>query len=697
MRNFRSRIVDKKETLSDRELFTSHSCEEFFNTMIEGVTSLYGRVIKLFIKEEQNNDVACCYPHGNGFGLDININNVFMNGKDRETKFRMMKGLVLHECGHILFTDFKMCKQNVDAMNKNDLFPQPNNKRYEEYRQYVIMNNCTKQIISLWLSFDNILEDAFIERLLIALFHGYGQSLVLLRKEHYDTMETYEEMVDKGLKEWIIALNLLLCYAKFGKVKCNISNSKSKAVKFLLDNMETIESILTSDNAYIRQMMKNNLFIDYVLFIKEVQEDEKQDNSQQGSDSSQQGNSQQDGSQQSDGSQQGNSQQDSSQQENLSESLEKALNNLSQSLNSMPTSNNSAMANTNSVMPTSNQTGSFQNNNSSPTPIFESNGNDEVADGKTDPALEKLLNDTATEKVQEEVEEELTLEKLQAIKDVPYGKFHLRTTSNYNRAIITERNKIAYDIASERLLPISKKLQGNLKKELKDMREGGKETGLLSGRKLNTSALYRYDRKVMMKNIRPIDVPDMAVCLLVDESGSMSGNKIDCARDTAFIVYDFCTALKIPVAIYGHTSTHNHVDIYSYAEFNSVDGKDKYRIMDMQARNCNRDGYALRFAVSQLEKQPCDVKLMMIISDGSPNSYNYGQSEGKADIQQLLKEKSPKGINFITAGLGSDMHLIKRIYTEGLSERISAKFLEIDKLETLPKTFVNIIKRFLKK
>ena len=51
-------------------------------------------------------------------------------------------------------------------------------------------------------------------------------------------------------------------------------------------------------------------------------------------------------------------------------------------------------------------------------------------------------------------------------------------------------------------------------------------------------------------------------------------------------------ALGIPITIYGHSTDAGGVALYSYAEFDSVDNEDCYRLMDMCDRNGNRDGAA---------------------------------------------------------------------------------------------------------
>lgn len=88
-----------------------------------------------------------------------------------------------------------------------------------------------------------------------------------------------------------------------------------------------------------------------------------------------------------------------------------------------------------------------------------------------------------------------------------------------------------------------------------------------------------------------MDPINLAVGLLIDESGSMGGSdRITKARATAIVVQDFCEKLGIPIEIMGHTASCCHVELFSYASFDSVDRKDRYRLMDMSARSCNRDG-----------------------------------------------------------------------------------------------------------
>ena len=174
----------------------------------------------------------------------------------------------------------------------------------------------------------------------------------------------------------------------------------------------------------------------------------------------------------------------------------------------------------------------------------------------------------------------------------------------------------------------------------------------------------------------PNDRVDIAVAVLNDESGSMSSfDRITYARAASVILHDFCKCLEIPIAIYGHTEDYD-VELYSYAEFDSLDNKDQYRLMDMSSRSGNRDGAAIRFVAERLLQRPEVIKLLFIISDGQPAAEGYFGTEAEADIRGIKQEYTRKGLRFIAAAIGSDKPNIHRIYGDC--------YLDITNLEKLP-------------
>jgi nitric oxide reductase activation protein len=195
---------------------------------------------------------------------------------------------------------------------------------------------------------------------------------------------------------------------------------------------------------------------------------------------------------------------------------------------------------------------------------------------------------------------------------------------------------------------------------------------------------------VFYKNALPTEAPEMAIALLVDESGSMSyGDRATYARASAIILYDFCRSLNIPIMVYGHSTGYTKegfcVDLYSYAEFDEIGGSDRYRMMDISARSSNRDGAAIRFVAEQLSKRPEEVKIFILISDGQPADYGYEGTAAEDDLRGIKREYTKKGILFIAAAIGEDKENIERIYGDS--------FLDITDLNKLPVALTNVVKR----
>ena len=239
------------------------------------------------------------------------------------------------------------------------------------------------------------------------------------------------------------------------------------------------------------------------------------------------------------------------------------------------------------------------------------------------------------------------------------------------------------------LLDISRQLQRSLVQKLKDQQRGGKQTGLVMGRRLDAHALCRNDGKVFYKNNLPNEIPKIAVGLLLDQSGSMScGDRSTYARAAAIILYDFCQSLGIPIMVYGHSTSGRGVSLYSYAEFDSIDRDDKFRLMDISARASNRDGAALRFVAEQLSKRSEEVRLLMLVSDGQPAASGYSGTAAEEDLRGIKQEYKRKGILFVAAAIGDDKQNIERIYGDS--------FLDITDLNQLPAKLTAVIKRFLR-
>ena len=139
--------------------------------------------------------------------------------------------------------------------------------------------------------------------------------------------------------------------------------------------------------------------------------------------------------------------------------------------------------------------------------------------------------------------------------------------------------------------------------------------------------------------------------------------------------------------VYGH-STGAGVDLYSYAEFDAIDQDDRYRLMDISARDSNRDGAALRYVAERLTRRTEDVKLLMLVSDGQPADTGYYGTAAEEDLRGVKQEYQRKGVLFVAAAIGNDKENIERIYGDS--------FLDISDLNKLPVKLAGIIKRFIR-
>lgn len=307
--------------------------------------------------------------------------------------------------------------------------------------------------------------------------------------------------------------------------------------------------------------------------------------------------------------------------------------------------------------------------------------------------IEELLDRMAEYDACKSVEGERLKALNELAQNISYGNIHTGIHVRVNRmSAVSEAMIDQYNQVAPQLLMISKQLQRSLIHALNDRRYGGRRTGLLLGRELDAHSLYRTDKRVFYKNNLPQEQPQMAVGLLLDESGSMDGVRSVYARASAIILYDFCHALGIPVMVYGHSTfavgNKEGLDMYAYAEFEDIDGNDKYRLMDICARKNNRDGAALRYVAERLSKRSEAIKLLIVVSDGHPLAVGYSGRPAEEDMRGVKREYQKKGLMFVAAAIGSDKEDIERIYGDS--------FMDITDLKQLPVKLVSVVKKYIR-
>ena len=731
-------IAEKKAQLNSETIFSSPYYRDYLQNIADTISGKYGRgaIVETTYDTSENASVA----YTDGCGIHINMGNDLTQGIDT-TELKNISGIGLlgHEVGHILFTDFSILEKYMESLKKGKFYPKtPTAKQCKKliYRQNLqdiedVLAKAKPEICAFLFKvardLSNIIEDGYVERMMKQKFPGtVALGIQITDQKQAETSPSVKKMIDEGYEPYCIIANCLLLYAKTGQYN-NPDNLANEYVDVIADCEELIKEAVMEDDPKKRMSIVNLLIVYCWGFIQNrIDEIENQLSQKSNGDSSDSqsgtgGNSSEKSNGDSSDSQSGaggnspeksngdssdsqsgtggnspeNSDGDSSDSqsgtENSStgngngnypcpqsvEELLKKMEGETQSSSSVPQN-----IHTNSVLKQSN--GSYQD-----SPVSNNtSSNMENTMKSASEILEKTKEEMARKAVETEHEESLQ-KQLQDEAQRLRQQQNLKIRVDVRREEVTQQGKLTYPSAIAPLKPISKMLQKSILTVIKQRQRGFTERGLMMGTRLDSSSYYKADGKIFTKRCRPNDELNLAVAVLIDMSGSMDGKGISSARNMSLLIYDFCKSLHIPIMIYGHNAHYitNNVRLYSFADFDSIDGNDGFRIMNMEADDCNRDGTAIRFCADKLNKRTEEKKLFILVSDGLPSAYDR-EEDGIADVKGAKKECDRRGITFIAAAIDSDKEQIKAIYGE-------KSFLDISDLSKLPVTMAKLLARYI--
>lgn len=322
---------------------------------------------------------------------------------------------------------------------------------------------------------------------------------------------------------------------------------------------------------------------------------------------------------------------------------------------------------------------------------------------KTDADADAIMADTANALMQEFAEEaaesemddalardlEKSAKEKWAEKDKSGASLNDFSGFGYN--IMRTKNPLDFKDAYEKQimprLSVSRRIQSAMKQILRTRNGVAYRSGYYYGKNISPSSVAIKGKGAFRRPEKLEYSPDAAFGILVDCSGSMCGNKMQTAIVTASLLYDACLNLHYPVAVVGHdTNGGPSISLHACADYDRVDERDKFRILSMSAGGCNHDGAALAYLYKRMKKLPQENKILIIISDGAPNGYNFCGDAAKNYIGSLLNMAEKKWhIKTIAAGIGSDRDDLHEIYGD--------RFLDISDLTELPKKVLAIFRK----
>ena len=549
-------IADTRNKLTDEQLFASPRFSAYLTDIAEGATKRYKRSSK----------VRTCWDLSENAGIAVTDNRIIhLNAGNfltrsfptRSLRADSLIGLVGHECGHILFSDFTMLELYFQSLEKGRFYPKEPEavttaleKNLQDIKDCLSKKDeaAIKALSDISHSLVNIMEDVYIESRICDEFAGSFKTGILLNNLRFaEEMNTVQDEVNRQHHEVFIILNLLIQYAKAGDIN-NLGGYKGPYLNVVYDCIPLIDDAVYDDDAKTRFDAANQLLLllwPYMKsFIEQIREDLKNDTSQ--------------------------AQEDLSTQlakgipfPNGTERASKADKNSSM-LNHKETEDEEERARIQKVLDYEEgrmaleKTDSINEDGSGGTE-YENDfaGSGYVSQAEAD--MHRIMTQLAEDCVYSQYEEELTEELQQEAVKICYGNAHQGIHVRVNRmSYVSPEYMEAYQQAAPPLLLLSKRLQKQVSQQLKDYKSGGKLDNLPMGKRINVRNAVHNDGRIFYKMNLPNDRVDIAVAVLNDESGSMSSfDRITYARAASIILHDFCKCLEIPIAIYGHTEDYD--------------------------------------------------------------------------------------------------------------------------------------------
>ena len=641
MNKIREAVFRKQQLITDEELFASDNFLEFLQHAVNAAVQDTGREVRL----HRNKSISTAQTTG----TDIEINmfgSLVTVHEDRQDKYLTLLGEIVHEAGHCLYTDFVALNEVLWGVEKGELVYA--NEPKEEIKQKVKDLDWYRALYASTLKdLANIAEDSYINLRCLGYFGGYFQKGLKLTLK---TMaEGFEELQTSYWKACSVSPNVEMAQLK---LLCNACLMANNGVDVLNDpfaekedwfkrTMEALMPMLVDLRTERNSKKRWNLLHQMMEILTdhfpnpETTEEEK------------------------------------AIKDALSEEGEEGPQ--GEGRTKMP--------------------------KGSTYPIDEKRArsgkpgrSEDKEEGISEAELMKGPETVSEEMAEEALDEELTeTEQKEAGRFLTEGAHRYQPTkTSLKRETHISRDMIkSYDRDYKRIATSSKKTQRKLLSVLKERAYEGKINGLAQGKRISVNSIQRGDGKIFSKKLIPDGDPNLAVCVLVDCSGSMDGDRMDAARKAAILLDDVLTSVNVPHSVFGHTADRSgtgSLNMISYINFDEPTKKAKYRLANLRADYQNRDGNALEFCYQKLLKRPEERKLLIVISDGTPCAHGYGGSAANEHTQSIVKRYARK-VDTFAAAIGSDVPETKEIYGN--------RVLVIDDLAKLPTAFAMLVKNYV--
>lgn len=686
-------VHGKKKNITLKDFVESYAFGEFISIGAMSILQKHGvtKTVNTVTEYNENSDMVAytdntvCY---------VNAASEMFDGMDEngelsiEQSYDLILGAVFHEMGHVIYTDFAASEKRTKEVLKNDILPKVKSGVSKEHidtlkiikdqldKGYLIQDSTGFSIplnafvLNLFQSFDNIVEDGRIEKLLLEEDYGFGgycHGLEVMRKKHADEILSSNKSIEE--EDLISFSNMMLGYAKYSIVPEKMDNFP------LFEEAIPVIDKMTSefDPEKFADRVLELVAISYPFFkdsIVEPPEDQDQNQNQQDQGEGSNNNN-------SNGFGNGTSPQDPG-----DDSEQKQNNgNKNRGMDSL----NDVMDGVKNAVDT--EVPTYMNDTPKPK-VKSSQQNDQNQDKNNQRGSDfgRILK-SAKEEAQEKEAEKNQTEHLEQVASKWSPEILSGSPDIYvidkNCADQAERREV--EKIEEKFNAKVKKAARNIESHIQQDMRTRTAKRKFTGKKFNAGKVVNNDLRYFENKAVQKDVPVTAVALCIDQSGSMWGQRSQNAKEAAICLYDIFEQISnFDVGIFGHNYT-GSFHLHKYCDFGFKPKNIKYCLSKIDGCGSNYDAMAIRLIGDRLEEVPADLKIMFIITDGLPYSF---RSDYDVELRELVKDYKRAGVQVIITGIGDDIERLKELY-EGQN------FLDISDSSKLPDALVSLIRRKL--
>lgn len=695
-RRYRARIQMQTQKIREEEVFQSPEYLELLRSIARELTNGRLDTIRLYSDPTENSMGRC-----DGQRILLNLGN-----QVTESFFGLLQknlsliGVLGHECGHKNYSDFGLREKYIRGILNGIWYPHPpeaenlqEEQDLNEIRGYFEQKDpeALSLIAQVAAYLNNLLEDIYIEEKMCIRFPGSIKRGILLNRErNVEWLPTLRELLEEKEDPVSILMNLCCQYVFSGRIN-NWDQEEHELLEMVKELMPVIQNACVQEESSVRLYAANRIILKIWKYLSEIiremeqkqQESEKENENEPDETKDTKKDDKKEETTVS-SSESDEVQENSKEATAMQQYLEHLSRRLPQFIQDAPKSGtvwDAADENWDSLWERTEQKAE-----KIPAAIRLID-----ADGPVQQILYQLAKENVDRQIDQEWKHLLQME----IDETDFEDGHAKVKKKICReTFLTPKQQKEYRSYEEQVKKLQHRLYAVL---IPILRNQGKRTErrLFLGTRIDRQSIADPQGAIYKKTY-PGKKVDMAVAVLIDMSGSMSGIRIEQSKVAALCLYEFCKKAGIAVSVYGHHTDgyrHQHLEdetvfLHCCAEF-EPDAKDRYRIALLQPTGANRDGVALRFMGKKLLKRPEKQKLLVVISDGLPNSNQYSGKKAQEDLVAVKKDLQRNRILCLAAAIGNDKERIKEIYQEA--------FLDISDLEKLPTILTKQIVKYIRR